>query len=39
SGNLARLYAGISYYKMGQYEDAIENLTESFIYFNQFFLP
>ena len=26
SGNLARLYTGISYYKMGQYEDAIENL-------------
>jgi len=26
SGNLARLYAGISYYKMGQYEDAVDNL-------------
>jgi len=26
SGNLARLYTGICYYKMGQYEDAIEYL-------------
>jgi tetratricopeptide (TPR) repeat protein len=26
SGNLSRLYAGICYFKMGQYEDAIDNL-------------